>query len=127
LPHARIDLHRHHQPRLAELSAAILEGMVRGFEMPADDLFQIFRLHDVGELVYSPTFPNQERDDIIFIELLANVGYSSEQKQDTMIAIADEVEKLGIKRDNVMLMVIEVQRDWHAPDKNWHELQQKPA
>jgi len=115
MPHARIDLHRSHQPRLPEFSDAILAGMVRGFDMPADDLFQIFRLHEPGELIYSPTFPDHQRDDIIFIELLANVGYTEEQKQATMIAIADEFEKLGVKRDNVLLVVVEVQgAAWHA-------------
>lgn len=117
MPHARIDLHETHRPRLAEFSDAILNGMVRGFEMPRDDLFQIFRLHQPGELVYSPTFPNQQRDDIIFIELLAQVGYTDEQKQATMIAIADEFEKLGIKRDNVLLVVVEVHgAAWHAAE-----------
>lgn len=117
MPHARIDLHESHRPRLAEFSDAILNGMVRGFEMPRDDLFQIFRLHEPGELVYSPTFPNQERSDIIFIELLAQVGYTDEQKQATMIAIADEFEKLGVKRDNVLLVVVEVHgAAWHAAE-----------
>ena len=75
MPHARIDMHKSLQPKMADISAAILRGMVTGFEMPADDLFQIFRLHEPGELVYSPTFPNQQRDDIVFIELVASKGY----------------------------------------------------
>ena len=74
MPHARIDMHRDLQPQMADISDAMLRGMVAGYEMPADDLFQIFRLHDQGELVYSPTFPNQQRTDIIFIELTAGVG-----------------------------------------------------
>ncbi|SDS64713.1 tautomerase family protein [Microlunatus soli] len=108
MPHARIDLHKVHQPRLKEFSDAILEGMVRGLDMPRDDLFQIFRLHEPGELVFSPTHPRHQRDDIIFIELLAQVGYSDEQKQAAMTAIADELAQLGIKRDNVLLVVAEV-------------------
>ena len=53
--------------------------------------------------------------DIIFFELLAQVGYTDDQKQATMIAIADEFEKLGIKRDNVLLVVVEVHgAAWHA-------------
>jgi hypothetical protein len=115
MPHARIDLHRVHQPRLAEFSAAILEGMVTGFGMPRDDLFQIFRLHDPGELVYSPTFPDQQRDDIFFIELVAQDVYSDAQKQAAMIAIAAGLESLGVKRDNLVLVVLEVHGDaWHA-------------
>jgi hypothetical protein len=116
MPHARIDMHRTLQPMMADISAAILRGMVTGFEMPADDLFQIFRLHDSGELVFSPTFPNHDRDDIIFIDLLANVGYSDDVKQHTMSAIADEIAALGIKRENLLLVVNEVHggANWYA-------------
>ena len=110
-------MHRALEPKMADMSAAILRGMVTGFDMPADDLFQIFRLHEPGELVYSPTFPNQEREDIIFIELVAQVGYTDEQKQATMSAIVNEVSALGIKRDNLLLVVIEVHgAAWLAPE-----------
>ncbi len=108
MPHARIDLHRVHKPRLPEFSKAILTGMVRGFDMPADDLFQKFTLHDEGELVYSPTFPTQQRTDIIFVEITAQVGFTDEQKQATFVAIAEEFEKLGIKQDNILCVILEV-------------------
>lgn len=118
MPHARIDIHRALQPKMPDISAAILRGMVTGFEMPADDLFQIFRLHDDGELVYSPTFPNQQRDDIIFIELVASKGYSDVQKQRAMSSIVDEVSHLGVKRDNLLLVINEVGQNatWYAPE-----------
>jgi hypothetical protein len=115
MPHARIDLYRVHQPRLKEFSRAVLAGMVKGFDMPEDDLFQIFRLHEPGELVYSPTFPHQNRDDIIFVEIVAQVGYSDEQKQGAMRSIVDGFESLGVKRDNVLCVMLEVHgAAWHA-------------
>src|SRR3954452_21123897 len=118
MPHARIDIHRVYEPRLKEFSKAVLAGMVKGFDMPEDDLFQIFRLHDEGELVYSPTFPNQQRDDIVFIELVASRGYTDEQKQGAMEAIVDEVSALDIKRDNLLLVINEVGQNatWYAPE-----------
>jgi len=117
MPHARIDLHRVHKPRLPEFSRAILDGMVRGFDMPADDLFQKFTLHDEGELVYSPTFPTQQRTDIIFVEITAQVGFTDEQKQATFVAIADGFEALGIKRDNILCVILEVHgAAWHAAE-----------
>ena len=118
MPHARIDMHRTLEPKMADISAAILRGMVTGFQMPADDLFQIFRLHEQGELVYSPTFPNQQRDDIVFIELVASKGYSDDQKQAAMTAIVDEVSALDIRRDNLLLVINEVGQNstWYAPE-----------
>ncbi len=117
MPHARIDLHRVHKPRLPEFSQAILNGMVRGYDMPPEDLFQKFTLHDEGELIYSPTYPNQQRTDIIFIEITAQVGFTDEQKQAAFSSIVEEFEKLGIKRDNVLCVILEVHgAAWHAPE-----------
>ena len=92
MPHVRIDLAKTHQARLPDYSKAILAGMVRGLEMPEYDLFQIFRTHEADELYYTPTFPDVDRDDIIFIELVAQVGFTDQQKQAGMSAIADEME-----------------------------------
>jgi hypothetical protein len=115
MPHARIDMHRALEPKMGEISAAVWRGMVSGFGMPADDLFQIFTLHDPGQLVYSPTFPDQQRDDIIFVQFTASTGYTDEQKQTTMAAVADEISALGIKRDNVLLVTVEVPgAAWYA-------------
>jgi hypothetical protein len=118
MPHARVDMHRSLKPQMAAISDAIHKGMVDGLEMEPDDLFQIFRLHDEGELVYSKTFPNANRTDIVFIEILASPGYSDEVKRRGMSAIADEVAKLGIQRDNLLLVVNEPGSGaWYAPDK----------
>jgi len=117
MPHARVDLHEAYRPRLPELSRALLEGMAKGFDMDRSDLFQIFRLHAPGELVFSTTYPEPDRQDIIFIEILAGVGYaSSATKHRALVAIADELEALGIPRDNLLLHVIEVPAgDWYSP------------
>lgn len=82
--------------------------------MPADDRFQIFRLHQPGELVFSRTHPNADRTDIIFVEILASPVYSAEQMQRGLAAIAEQLAKIGVKRDNLLLMVTEANA-WHAP------------
>lgn len=116
MPHARVDLHSSYRDRLPELSAALLAGMVKGFEMPATDLFHIFRLHEKGELVFGTAYPEPDREDIIFIEILASVGYGTITKHRTMVAIADEFEKIGVPRNNLLLHVIEVPAgDWYSP------------
>ena len=117
MPQVRIDMHRSLEPMMGEMSKAILRGMVRGFGMDVDDLFQIFRLHDKGELVFSKTFPNQARDDIIFIELLAQHGYPDEIKQQAMAAIVAELSNLGLRQDNVLQVIVEVHgQAWFAPE-----------
>jgi len=116
MPHARVDLHETYRERLPELSDALLKGMVKGFDMPATDLFHIFRLHQKGELVFGTAYPEPNREDIIFIEILASVGYGTAMKHRALVAIADEIESIGIPRDNLLLHVIEVPAgDWYSP------------
>jgi Tautomerase enzyme len=117
MPHARVDLHSTYRDRLPELSAALLQGMVKGFDMPATDLFQIFRLHEKGELVFGTAYPEPVREDIIFIEILAGIGYASAAtKRKALRTIADELEAIGIPRNNLLLHVIEVPAgDWYSP------------
>jgi hypothetical protein len=117
MPHARVDLHDTYRDRLPELSEALLTGMVKGFDMPATDLFQIFRLHAKGELVFGTAYPEPPREDIIFVEILAGIGIASTaKKHEALVAIADEIVKLGIPRDNLMFHVIEVPAgDWYSP------------
>lgn len=118
MPNVRVDMHSALRPRMKEISAAIHEGLVTGLGMTPEDLFQIFRLHEPGELVYTTTFPNADRTDIIFIEVLASRGYTDQEKALGLAAIVNEVEKLGIKRDNLLLMVTETgPSDWYAPEK----------
>lgn len=114
MPHARIDMHEALRPRMAEMSAAILKGMVEGFDMPEDDLFQIFRLHQPGELVFGRTHQNADRTDMIFLEILASPNYSAAQMQRGLTAVSEQLAKIGIKRDNVILMVTPANA-WLAP------------
>jgi hypothetical protein len=108
MPHARIDLARSHQPRLPEYSAAILKGMSEGLGFPDFDFFQIFRLHDENELFYSATFPTDRRTDVIFVEILAQVGYTDEQKQAAMNGIVDGFVQLGVPRETLLCDFLEV-------------------
>jgi hypothetical protein len=116
MPHVRVDMHEALRPKMGAMSAAILKGMVDGLKMPEDDLFQIFRLHQPGELVFSRTHPKVDRNDIIFIEVLASPNYSAEQMQHGLAAITEELAKLGIKRDNLLLMMTPASA-WHAPSE----------
>ena len=118
MPLVRVDMHTSLAPQQAQLSAAIHQGLVDGLEMPVDDLFQIFRLHDLGELVYTKTFPNADRTDIVFIQILLARIYSAADKQRMYRHVVDELKAAGIKQDNVLIAVTENEgSDWFAPEK----------
>jgi len=123
MPLVRVDMHASLADKKAELSAAIHNGLVEGLAMPADDLFQIFRLHEQGDLIYTTTFPNAERTDIVYIQILLAKLYGPEEKKRMYDAVTGRIVAIGIKPDNILIAVTENGGDdWFAPAKDW-----KPA
>lgn len=118
MPLVRVDIHAPLAPLRAQMSSAIHQALVTGWEMPADDLFQIFQVHEPGDLFYSTSFPDADRTDVVFVQILAFTGYSPEVKQRGATLIADGLADLGIKRDNVLIALSENgDGDWLAPSK----------
>jgi hypothetical protein len=116
MPLVTIDMHDHLASRRAEISDAIHGGLVEGWKFPADDLFQIFHLHKEGELIYSRTYPDADRTDIVFVHILVFNGYSPDVKQAGAALVVDRLAALGIKRDNVLISLTENgDGDWLAP------------
>jgi len=118
MPLVRIDLHQPLAHLRPKMSAAIHSALVDGWEMPADDLFQIFQVHEEGDLFYSRTYPDADRSDIVFVQILAFTGYSPEVKQRGATLIVERLAALGIKRDDILIALSENgDGDWLAPSK----------
>jgi hypothetical protein len=119
MPHIHIDMHRSRRPQMEALSAALHNSLVEGLLMPDDDLFQIFTLHDDGELVFSRTFPEADRDDIIYIEVLASTGYTPEIKEAMYASMVRNTAALGIRADTLLISIVEIDGrfNWHSPAK----------
>lgn len=115
MPLVRIDMHTPLADLRPKVSDAINSALADGWGMPADDLFQIFQLHEPGDLFYSRTFPEADRSDIIFIDILAYTGYTPEVKQRGAALVVERLAALGIKRDNILIAIHENgDGDWLA-------------
>jgi hypothetical protein len=118
MPLIRIDMHNALADKRSDISTAVHSALVDAWTMPADDLFQIFQLHDEGDLIYSRSYPDAARTDIVFIQILAFTGYTPELKQAGAELLADRVAALGIKRDNILIAINENgDGDWLAPSQ----------
>jgi hypothetical protein len=118
MPLVRVDMHTTLAPQKKQISAAIHTGLVDGLEMPADDLFQIFTVHEQGDLVYTTTFPNADRTDILYIQILLAKIYDAEQKSRMYTHLVAELKAIGIKQDNILIALTENEgADWFAPEK----------
>ncbi|RKS69186.1 tautomerase-like protein [Motilibacter peucedani] len=120
MPLVRVDMYSTHASRREAFSAAIHRGLVSSLGMPADDLFQVFRLHEPGDLFYSPSFPDADRDDIVFVQILLARLYDGEQKQAMGRAVVSELAAEGVKPDNVLIACTENDGpDWYAPGRDF--------
>lgn len=117
MPHIRIDMHESHRGQMAAISDALHQSLVVGLEMPADDLFQIFNLHQDGELIFSKTYPEAQRQDIIYIQVLASYGYTPEVKNHMYGQMVKNMTALGIPQDVLLISIVEIEgaTNWHSP------------
>jgi hypothetical protein len=102
---------------MSQISDALHASLVEGLDMPSDDLFQIFTLHEAGELVFSRTFPEADRDDIIYIQVLASYGYTPELKQRMYASMVENMAAIGIRQDTLLVSIVEIDgsSNWHSP------------
>jgi phenylpyruvate tautomerase PptA (4-oxalocrotonate tautomerase family) len=90
-------------------------GLVRGLGMPVDDRFQIVRSLPVESFAYDQRYLGVDRRAVVFVQILMVRGYSTETKKATFAAIAEELEAVGVRPDDVFVAVTENgPEDWYA-------------
>ncbi|MGZ0712627.1 tautomerase family protein (plasmid) [Coraliomargarita sp. W4R53] len=117
MPHIRIDMNEARRAQLGAISDALHRSLVDGLGMEADDLFQKFNLHGPDELVFSRTFPDADRDEIIYVEVLSSFGYSKLQKDAMFAHMARNMAEIGIRQDTLLISIIEMNgsENWSSP------------
>lgn len=116
MPMIQVDLRREvFQEKGAAISTAIHEALVEGLDMPADDLFQVFRPHDAGELVFSPTYGGADRRDLVLIRVTMVHMFSVATKNRMYTSLVHRLEAAGLRHEDLLVCVVEVGfEDWYA-------------
>jgi hypothetical protein len=116
MPLIQVDLDRAVYDELHEqLSREIHQAQIDALEIPADDLFQIFRPHDKGELKFDPTYGGVDRQNLMVIRITMVHRYPVAIKKGLYKAIVERLEKLGIRREDIQIAVVENgYEDWYA-------------
>lgn len=97
------------------ISRAIHAGLMEGLDMPQDDLFQVFRPHDEGEIVFSPTFGGVERRELVMLRITMVHMFAPDTKQRMYHAVARHLESAGVRHEDLLISVVEVGfEDWYA-------------
>ncbi len=116
MPMIQVDLRRDvFQEKGAAISKAIHEGLIDGLDMRPDDLFQIFRPHDEGELVFSPDYDGADRRDLVLIRITMVHMFPAGVKQHLYQVMVRKLEAAGLRHDDILICVVEVGfEDWYS-------------
>ena len=116
MPMIQVDLRREtFKEKGPAISQAIHEGLIEGLGMPADDLFQVFRPHDEGEMVFSPTYDGADRRELVLIRITQAHMFATATKQHMYQVMVRKLEAAGVRHDDVLICVVEVGfEDWYS-------------
>jgi hypothetical protein len=98
-----------------KIGEAIHDAQVVALGIPADDRFQIFQPHDAGELKFDPGYNGVDRQRLLVIRVIAVHMYDVATKRRFFQAVADRLEPLGIRPQDVLISLTENGfEDWYA-------------
>ena len=98
-----------------ELSAAIHNAQIEALGITADDLFQVFRPHDAGELKFDPGYNGVDRRHLVLIRITMVHMYSVATKQKLYRAIVEGLGRHGVRAEDILVSVVENGfEDWYA-------------
>jgi phenylpyruvate tautomerase PptA (4-oxalocrotonate tautomerase family) len=113
MPLVRIELRK---GRTAEqrraISDAVHTAMVETINVPPLDKFQVVTEHEADAFVYDPTYLDIQRTDgLVMIQIVLNAGRTVEARKALYAGIADKLEKLGVRRQDVLINLVETQKE----------------
>ena len=105
--------------KTAEHKQAIADGVHRALvataNVPADDRFQSVHEVRAADLFWDATYLGRQRTaDVVFVQIVLNLGRTTEIKKALYARIAEELAKSpGLRPDDVLVNLVEV------PKENW--------
>jgi hypothetical protein len=116
VPLIQVDLERKLYDEKSEaISREIHQAQIDALGTAPDDLFQVFRPHEPGELKFDPTYGGVDRRSLLVIQIIAVHKHSVAVKKGLYKAILDRLAAIGIRPDDVQIALVENGfEDWFA-------------
>jgi phenylpyruvate tautomerase PptA (4-oxalocrotonate tautomerase family) len=114
MPLVRIALSRDLTDRqVADVSNAVHDSLVKIFEVPAKDRFQVVTRHSPQELVYAPEYLGIEHGPhVALVQIACTEGRSVEKKQALYAELAARIAAHGvIPAADVIVNLVEVKKE----------------
>ncbi|KRE70716.1 tautomerase family protein [Paenibacillus sp. Soil750] len=101
--------------KLGQISRIIGSELVEYFNVPEDDVFQVFHSHKEGEFYYSPSYLGVERSDgLLYIQITLKSGRTTSQKKGFYSALAEQLSnELPMRNEDVFVVLVDNEfEDW---------------
>jgi 4-oxalocrotonate tautomerase len=87
-------------------------AMVATMNVPADDRFQVLAGHPDEGLSVTPSYLGiAHGPDPVIVQITLNAGRTVEQKRAFYARLADELQALGVRREDVIVSLVEVSKE----------------
>jgi hypothetical protein len=116
MPLIQVDLDRVlYEAKHEQLSTEIHQAQIDALGVPADDLFQVFRPHEPGELKFDPAYNGVDRKSLVLIRITMVHMYSVATKRELYAAIVNRLVAIGVRAEDILISVVENGfEDWYA-------------
>jgi 4-oxalocrotonate tautomerase len=113
MPLVRIDTpQRIDVSRRRAIGDATHRAMVETMNVPADDRFQVLAGHPDEGLSVTPTYLGiAHGTEPVIVQITLNAGRTVEQKRAFYARLADELQALGVRREDVIVSLVEVSKE----------------
>jgi phenylpyruvate tautomerase PptA (4-oxalocrotonate tautomerase family) len=113
MPLVRIDVRKRPDAGFAQrVGKVVYESLKSTMNVPDQDNFQVLSESDDQHLVYDPSYLGIARtDEVVFIQITLNEGRTLEQKKALYRSLADGLEKLEVRRQDVLVNLVEVKKE----------------
>lgn len=113
MPLVRIDM-RTGRPAVLRraIADAVYHAMTDAAGVPQNDRFIIVSEHGRSGLHYDPSYLGVQRSDgVVFVQITFSEGRTVETKKMLYRGIADRLEALGVRREDVFVSLVEVKKE----------------
>ncbi|SDD83967.1 Tautomerase enzyme [Paenibacillus sp. UNCCL117] len=117
MPFIRVSYLKSHyeSAQLERVSHTLMSALIQHFEVPADDLFQVFHSHHPDEFYYSSHYLGVERSDgLLFIQITLKSGRTTEQKTSLYSTLAEQLSRtVPMRKEDVFIVLVDTEyEDW---------------
>ncbi|WP_169088748.1 tautomerase family protein [Paenibacillus sp. PL91] len=101
--------------QMERISQTIMNALVQHFDVPEDDLFQVFHAHKPWEFYYSPNYLEVERSDrLLYIQITLKSGRPTKQKTSFYETLAEQLSMaLPMRKEDVFVVLVDTEfEDW---------------